>query len=420
MKPPLSSEPIAVALDRLLLDPNNPRLALEEKPGYEDAAALFDPEWQEKLAAQLRDGQHDIDDLVHAVVGQGWMPVDNILVWKHPDEPERYIVVEGNRRRLTLEHIRTTVLERERTKLERMQKRPTTYASEQLAEQERLVGRLQRIVDETATLNVLSVEADNVEELRERLPRVLAVRHITNAKTWGGYAEGLWLLERYNHLAGEQGRAHGGMWQPDVVAQVAAEASLTPAKVKEKLRAASWFSAYKIEYTDRLPEGEEFKQSDYFLFELIARKKWLQEQLGIGEGDRAVPPLGGEALFQWVFKLPRGANKDGDNPNIFYRHENIREWEAMHRYDVKNGTDFAEEFNVEAPEEAPPFVEIEAVWRTHKSRQSSQAAVESMLRRLRQFTGDALKHEGRVLRALLVELRDRSDDYVKMIDAVDG
>lgn len=417
MEPPLKPTPVAVPLDQLFLDPNNPRLGLADKPGYRDVGKLFDSGLQNEIIEDLAEDAYDVTGLVDAIVAQGWTPVDNVLAWPHPDDPERWVVVEGNRRRLALERIRTTIIKREREKLARMKKRAATYSADQIEEQTAFVARLQAIMDETATLRVVEVDAATVDELEDKLPRVLAVRHITGTKHWGGYAEDLWLLGRYEALAKARGtRTHG--WDSGLVSQVAEEASLSSIMTKRKLRAASWESAFRAEWEGDLPDDSEFKPTDHYLFELIAQKPWLQSQLGIGESDRSIPDVGSKALFTWIFQHPRP--KQGDlSDNTFYRHENIREWDAMHRYDQKNGTDFAALFDVEAPDEAPRFAEIEAEWRAHKASRSSQSTVEALIRRLKQLTGDSLQHEGMVLRAQLEELRKLADSYIKMIDAVD-
>jgi hypothetical protein len=49
-------------------------------------------------------------------------------------------------------------------------------------------------------LGVVPFNAATVSELEHKLPRVLAVRHITGAKESGNYTEDLWLLNRYHQV----------------------------------------------------------------------------------------------------------------------------------------------------------------------------------------------------------------------------
>lgn len=187
---------ISVPIEKLYPDPNNPRLAMDESPGYQNVAGLFDETTRKRIFEELGDSAYDVDGLVEAVVGQGWMPIDRIIVWQHPDDQERYVVVEGNRRRLALERVRGAELDKARKKLARMQGKSTTYPAQQVEQQQELVTHLEAIMADTNTLAVVPINAATVEELEHKLPRVLAVRHITGAKEWGNYAEDLWLLNR--------------------------------------------------------------------------------------------------------------------------------------------------------------------------------------------------------------------------------
>src|SRR5262245_36974316 len=98
--------PIRVSFDRLFLDPNNPRLAPVEKPGYHDPARLFDERLQSQLEGRMRTTYKGLKSLIHSIVNVGWIPVDAILVWEHPKDPGKYVVVEGNARTTALRAIR--------------------------------------------------------------------------------------------------------------------------------------------------------------------------------------------------------------------------------------------------------------------------------------------------------------------------
>lgn len=412
-------KPITVPLDKLYPDPNNPRLAISDPPGYEDVDALFDEDTRKEIFQNLGDGAFDVTGLVEAIVGQGWMPIDNIIVWHHPNDGDHYVVVEGNRRRLALERIRTDELEKARKKLQRMKGGKSSYPKKEVAEAEKNVAQLERIVADTKVLQVIPIDADTIEELERKLPRVLAVRHITGAKGWGNHAEDQWLLSRFRQLFEDYyGDDEDLWWDPDFVKQVADEASLTPVKTKKQLKSVSWFNHFCREWEDELPEGEVFKSSDYYLFENIAGKPWVRSQLNIGEDDMAIPEDGETVLFKWVFQHPRGKTAD-DNQNVFYRHENIVKWDAMKRYDDANGTNFAARFDVEDPDSAPTFAEVEVDWLAHKARRKPQAVLDDVLRKLSELAAVKLADEGDVLRAQLVRLRDQASKYIKMIDAAD-
>ena len=413
-----TDEQLSVPLDDLWPDPNNPRLALEEAPGYDDPAKLFDEPTRQKIFEELGETAYNVDDLVAAIVGQGWMPIDNIIVWQHPDDGERRVVVEGNRRRLALERIRRDLLPKERRKLERMQAKASTYPKNQLESQEQLVERLERIVKSTAKLPVVRIAADSVEELNRKLPRILAVRHITGTKVWGNYAEDLWLLHRYQQLFDDKHGDVGLFWDDEGIRRVADEATLGATKAKRQLKAANWFSHFRAEWEDQLPEDAEFQRGDYYLFEQISRKPWLRQQFGVDDGTMVLSEQAEKALFEWDFKLPRGKTAD-DNQNKFFRHENITLWDQIAHYDQQNGTSFALQYDVENPEEAPPMRELEAAYLTHKAQRKPHAVIDDLLQRLSDLTAEQLATEGQIFRVQLERLRDEASTFLKMIDAAE-
>jgi hypothetical protein len=337
---------------------------------------------------------YDVDSLVTAIIGQGWMPIDNIVVWSHPDRPDSHVVVEGNTRTAALRQIRGPMLDRETKKLKRMEGgKAKSYAEHDIRDQQALVRRLKQIVLDTEQLAVVPLAAATVDELKRKLPRVLAVRHITGAKEWGNYAEDLWLLQRYHHLYEDKDPGAAMAWDQDLIKTVADEASLKPLDAKRKLKAASAFSHFKSEYEDRLPEGEEFARTDYYLFENIVKKPFLRDNLGLGEDALHLSSEGEDVLLEWIFRLPRPSRAE-DNENIFYRHENVLVWDQMKRYDEKHGTGFASRFDVSDYKNVPTFWEVEAEWAAHKARKKPQAVIDDLLRRLEELPASALISEG--------------------------
>jgi len=411
---------LQVPIEKLYPDPNNPRLALEDKPGYRDPERLFDEDVRQKIFGTLGESAYNVKDLVTAIVGQGWVPMDSIVVWAPNGADGRYVVLEGNRRRLALERLRVEVLPKETRKLERMQAKPQSYDTEQIEDQEEHVAKLREIVDDTEKLAVVEINADTVEELSERLPRVLAVRHITGPQQWGNYAADLWLLERFNFLFRQ---THGAeakrFWDPAIIKQVADEASLSATKTKWQLKSATWFSHFKAEWEEQLPSGEEFKKKDYFLFELIAKKPWVREQLQIGEDAFHIPEEMERTLFEWVFKLPRPGTGD-ENPNVFFRHQNIRLWDKMKRYDDKNGTGFASRFDPSRPEDAPTMHEVRAEYLSHRASREPHQVINSLLTKLQELKADDLAAQGSAFRVQLQQVRSKADQFLKMIEAAEA
>lgn len=412
-------DPIRVALDALFLDPNNPRLARDEMPGYDDAKALFDPDTQTALQQRV-DDFYNVKELMQTIVTQGWMPIDNIVVWEPPHTRGRYIVVEGNTRREALRRIRVQYA-KEQEKLARMKRsgRRQSYAQHDIEAQEALVRQFERLIADTETLTVVPIDADTVEELEAKLPRVLAVRHITGAKPWDNYAEDLWLLARYDMLFKSKHPGESLRLDLVLIRQIADEASISDVAAKRSLLAASCFSHFKAEYEDQLPKGEAFAPSDYYLFENIVKKPFVRTQLGLTDDPAMlhIPEQGEEALFNWVFVKPRGKTAD-DNPNVFFRHENILVWDEMRRHDEKNGTSFASRFDVEDWQNAPTMKEVYAEFVSHKLHRKPTDIIEQLLRALDQLDLATLAAEGPFLRNLLSKVHEKTAEVLRVVNAL--
>src|SRR5260370_5794694 len=91
--------PIKVSLDRLFLDPNNPRLANEHRPGYANPGTFFEEGVQAELEQQIRK-RYRVGALINAILGMGWTPVYAMLVWTPPPTPGLYFVGAADTRPL--------------------------------------------------------------------------------------------------------------------------------------------------------------------------------------------------------------------------------------------------------------------------------------------------------------------------------
>jgi hypothetical protein len=408
-----------IPLDALYLDPNNPRLAPDDPPGYTDPTKLFDAETQEALLKQA-EKSFDLNGLEAAMVGQGWMPIDSILVWEHPDCPGKFVVVEGNRRLATLKLRILPRLRKAKAKLERMEAGAgKRYSKTEIADQKSEIQRLEDLREATDPLGVQEVTAPSPEHLDETLNRILAVRHITGPRQWGSYAEDIWLLRRYKDLFLRDHPDESLRWDANVTAKVAEEASLSPIKTKRHLKAASAFLRFQNEFQDELPEGEKFEDGDYYLFELIAGQPFAREQFEFTDDALGLPEDKARVLFDWVFREPRPPRAE-DSPNTFYRHENIRLWGQMKKYDDDNGTGFASRFDVENHLDAPSMHSVEADYHSHKARKTPIDVLNSLLTHLKKFDVETMTAEGEFLFAQLEELKVETERLLRMVAAAEA
>jgi len=404
-----------VPFAKIFLDPNNPRTAPEERPGYEDPNLIFPDSVQQPLLAKLEQF-NEVENLEPTITSQGWMPIDPMLVWEHPKKPGHYVVIEGNTRTVVLRRIRKR-LTQEAAHLDKMEKNKAKYDKQDLEDQRKLVAQLQKIVTDTDTLDVHIIKAKNAAELEDWLPMLHGVRHISHAQPWSPYGTNLYFLSRYRQLFEVEYGADKDLKLEDSIIQHLAESvSLKPSKARQRIQAAAAFSHFKKAYEHKLPAGEHFTDEDQYFFEQILQNEYPRKEFGFEKSDLRLSPEMEEVLFQWAFAEPRPDGKD--NPNKFYKAENIRRWQEMHKYDNKNGTSFSEQFDIDDPTAAPTFARLEAEYLQRKAQVSPLVTLKSLLESLKELKADTLMSQASHLRPMLKEVTKQAETYLAMMEAV--
>ena len=404
-----------VAFEKIYLDPNNPRTAPEERPGYDDTNRIFADSVQQPLMATLEQFG-EVKELEPAISSQGWMPIDPMLVWEHPKKPGHYVVIEGNTRTVVLRRIRTR-LAQEAAHLEKMEKNKAKYDKQDIEDQRKLVAQLQKIVDDTSKLDVHIIKAKNAAELENWLPILHGVRHISHAQPWSPYGTNLYILSRYRQLfEAEYGEDKSLRLEDSIIQRLAESVSLKPSKARQRIQAAAAFSHFKKAYEHRLPAGEHFTDQDQYFFEQILQNEYPRKEFGFEKNELRLSPEMEDVLFQWAFAEPRPDGKD--NPNKLYKAENIRRWQEMHKYDNKFKTSFSEQFDVHDPTAAPPFEKLEADYLQRKAQVSPLVTLKSLLESLKELKADTLMSQASHLKPMLKELTKQAETYLAMMEAV--
>jgi hypothetical protein len=156
-----------IALDQILLDPNNPRLiGLEDYVGVAEARS-GEVDVQARTLARLNDNRSfDQESLRASIEQSGLLPIDRIVVRPSElvDKEDRplYIVVEGNRRIAACK---------------------TLVAQHRVAEKDLNSVVLSSIVNPT----VLVLKEDQADRARLQQWVIQGVRHISGLKQWGAY-----------------------------------------------------------------------------------------------------------------------------------------------------------------------------------------------------------------------------------------
>ncbi len=410
----LLEKPITVSLDQLFLDPNNPRLALEQRPGYEHPEEFMTSEAQAELQRQLRH-RYRLSGLVGTILSVGWLPVDAILVWEPPGMAGRYLVVEGNTRVVALRTIRKA-WEEETARLLRAQARGDARA-EALATQK--LARSEAVVRASERLEVQPVRAASPAELAERLPSLLGVRHLSHAQNWRASAVNLYLLALYREAFVERRGQEPLSLDDELLARVAQSTAVSPWRARRGVQTASAFLHFKARFEGQLPAGESFLEEDQNYLARLLEPGHARERFGAGERDLVLPPTGEEALFAWAFRLPRGPADGSENRNVWRSPEDVALWNRLARYDEEHHTAFAGWLDPDRPETARPMGEIELEYLTHRGHQSPVDALRSLIDTLRRVQVETLRARRDELRPLVAELLRLGRDLSGMLGGIE-
>jgi hypothetical protein len=407
------SPPKKVSFGSLYLDPNNPRLGDENGPGYDSPTALLNEETQQRLEAEIL-RLYPINDLITAILGQGWVPVDPIIVWEHPKKRGACLVVEGNSRTTALRSIRRRHSDA-RAKLEKFRKRKD-IDPEQLSEQKLLVKQYAHVVAATEEITVFPVTARTVKDLKEMLPRLLGVRHITPAHGWGPRATNLYVYSIYKQMFQVAHPNKPLTIDKDLVKRTAEQVSLGPTVARRRIQAAAAFKHFKANYEDRLPENQKFEDEDHYFFENILAVRYASDQFGFKDGDLHLEKDKEDILFKWAFAKPRTRHSAEKNPNILPTPEDIRLWGQIARYDQANRTNFARSLDVADPDNAISMRQIQVEYLNNQGQQSPIDILSSLMKVLKEMPVDVLRSQGSHLRPMLQELGKTSGEYLKLLE----
>ncbi len=413
--------PKDIRFEDMFVDPNNPRIAPESPPGYDDPARLFERTAQAALIDKVYE-VYEADRLEAQIVDQGWVPVDPILVWKHPDDT-RYVVIEGNTRTSVLTRVRGK-LPKERTRLERLLKaKGSGPETPEIRKQKALIGKMEALTASTETIRVLPIKAATVVALNEVLPRLHGVRHVVPAKPWGPHAVGLYILSLYQEKFAVAHPGEDLCLDEDIIDEVASMLPRKPDEIREYIQAASAFAHFKLEYEDRAEAvGNSFQPSDQYFFGQILQNKVARDSFGFGRDDLNLGEKAEEALFQWAFSKKRDRRKkeDDDDVNVFQKAEDMRVWQRVYNYDKKTGvTHFHTQLDIDAPLDAPPIRELAAKMTMHKQVNTPLRTLEDLLASLRDLKADTLADKSAHVRGLLKELEKQTRKYLALLDRAD-
>ena len=202
-RPTLS--PISAELDKLLLDPNNPRFLEEHGERIEDSR-FADSGVQTMAAERMKNSSFKIDELKNSIIQNGWQPVDRIFVRKIDTLPGLYVVLEGNRRLTALRELKNGV--------------------------PKIADGLLRTFDPLNVLEVVGTQS--LDESRAQITYLLGVRHHGSLKKWSPFAQAHNIYERYLHIGEMTDKTF--VWNEIIADRIGKTLGIPVEIVKERLQ----------------------------------------------------------------------------------------------------------------------------------------------------------------------------------------
>jgi len=162
-----------VKVEKLILDPNNPRLITRSSDTCETSESIDRViQTHSKMCGDAGNDPYRIKELENSIKMNGWWPIDFIFV-KKLDDSGRFLVLEGNRRVTAIQNIR----------------------NDENADK--------KIRDSLETIDVMEI-VDNCSEemLQKKITYLLGVRHHGSLKSWSPFAQANNIYQRYLELTG--------------------------------------------------------------------------------------------------------------------------------------------------------------------------------------------------------------------------
>jgi len=198
---------IKVEIGKLLLDANNPRFTTCDEDRV-SGANILDNAINGKTLSRMCPSEGDpfqIAQLCRSILENGWLPVDSLFVLKSDEAPDRYVVIEGNRR---LTAINRLLLDQETP--------------------ENIKAQLREI----SVLEVLPNGQDR-ELIKKQITYLLGVRHHGSLRRWSAFAQAASIYQLYMELTGLADDAFE--WKNKFGDEVGSGLSIPVANVKDRL-----------------------------------------------------------------------------------------------------------------------------------------------------------------------------------------
>jgi hypothetical protein len=239
----LELKEIQVPVEKLYLDPRNPRLRSDvfEDQQYSDKDIL-DKYIQDKVMMEMMKPEFQIDDLIDSIKSKGFVNIDSVFV-KNIEGTDCYLVVEGNRR--------TTALKKLLNRKD--------HLHTDLVESIEVIPAKELLVDDT-------------EIAHEQIDFILGMRHHGGIKMWGAMQRAHSIYKRYKKLYDkEYGDDTEFIYNPEVAKKVGNGFNIALGDVRIALQ------VYRV-YEQLKSNGYPILPTHYSLIEAGITKKRLRDE----------------------------------------------------------------------------------------------------------------------------------------------
>lgn len=254
--------PIDVKLEQLLLDPNNPRFAELQGETVDDVKEerFAEAKVQQLTYERMKSAKFEVSELRDTIKNLGFLPMDRLVVRKWNPDPNKYVVVEGNRRVTAL----TWLLELHDSGRE-------TLTEDQL--------------DNINNLQVLLLDENHAPaNTRWILP---GLRHVSGIKEWGPY---------------QKARAVYELRETGVSAQEAAQ-SLGLSTRNANMLWRAYLGLTQMKQNDEY--GEHAEPRMYSYFEEVFKKPNVRDWLNWSDEDEQfMNDTGLREFYSWMVGEP--------------------------------------------------------------------------------------------------------------------
>ena len=172
-----------IPFEDIYLDPNNPRFWAPNRISEVTDARTIRDNVQASTSARIN--SHGIDELRNSILRNGFLPLDRIVVRPLQDIPNKYVVIEGNRRLAALRRLRQEIRDHD------------------VAEDDIDDSVLEKLESDTDLLTVLVYGGS--EKTTDISWRLQGIRHIGGIRDWDAAQRAKLVVDQVENANGNRG-----------------------------------------------------------------------------------------------------------------------------------------------------------------------------------------------------------------------